>query len=189
MWITGCCFQRKKEDKMKRNVLLLGIAMMMVVAGCHNQNAKTTVKDAERAEAALFNEDQTLNAEAVTDAVATFKKYAEENPDAADAADYLFKAAEISINTKQEPQQSIDLVNGLLSGYPQFDKNPVALFMLASFVYDEQLGDLDGARAAYQQIVDQYPDSPFARDAKIAITQLGMTPEELVKMFEAQEQE
>lgn len=174
---------------MKRNVFLLAVAMMAVMVGCHNQNAKTTLKDVQKVEAALFNADQTLNSAAVTEAVTTFKKYAEENAEAANAADYLFKAVEISINTKQEPQQSIDLVNQLVSGYPQFDKNAVALFMLASFVYDEQLGDLDKARDAYQQIVDQYPDSPFARDAKIAITQLGMTPEELVKMFEAQEQE
>jgi len=61
--------------------------------------------------------------------------------------------------------------------------------MLASYVYDEQLGDLDKARETYQQIVDNYPDSPFASDAAIAITQLGIPLEDLVKMFEEQGQE
>lgn len=168
---------------MKRNIVLLAI-LMIVMAGCHN--SKVTEKDVKKAEAALFNEDQTTNKEAVPDAITTFSKYAEENPEAANAPEYLFKAVEISVNTKQETQQSIDLVNRLVTDYPKFDKNPVALFMLATFVYDEQLHNLDKARETYQQVVDNYPDSPFANDAKIAITQLGMTPEELIKMFEAQ---
>ena len=172
---------------MKKNILLLAIAMMVVMVGCNNQNAKTTQSDVKKAEEALFNEDQTVNTEAATEAVTTFSKYAEENPEAADAADYLFKAIEISINTRQDAQQSIDMVNQLVENYPECDKNPVALFMLATFVYDEQLHDLDKAREAYQQIVDNYPNSPFANDAAIAITQLGMTPDELIKMFESQE--
>lgn len=169
---------------MKKSILLFAI-LLLVVAAC-NRNAKTTQNDVKKAEEALFNEDQTMNAEAVTDAVATFNKYVEENPEAADAPEVLFKAVEISVNTKQDAKQSIELVNKLVANYPECDKNPIALFMLATFVYDEQLHDLDKARETYQQIVDNYPESPFAADAAIAITQLGMTPEELVKMFEAQ---
>ena len=169
---------------MKRNIILLAI-LMIVMAGCHN--SKVTEKDVKKTEAALFNEDQTTNKEAVPNAIATFSKYAEDNPEAANAPEYLFKAVEVSVNTKQEAQQSIDLVNRLVTDYPSFDKNPVALFMLATFVYDEQMNDLDKARETYQQIIDNYPDSPFAADAAIAITQLGMTPDELVKMFESQE--
>ena len=172
---------------MKKTVVLMAVAMMFALAGCHNQNAKTSTKDVQKAEEALFNEDQTTNPDAIPGAIATFSKYAEENPEATDAPDYLFKAIEISINTKQDAQQSIDLVNRLITNYPEFDKDPVALFMLATFVYDEQMHDLDKARETYQQVVDNYPDSPFADDAAIAITQLGMTPEELIKMFEAQD--
>lgn len=174
---------------MKKHILLLACAIMMVMVGCHNQNGKTTQNDVKKAGAELFNDDQTVNPEAAIQAVAAFSKYAQENPEASDAADYLFKAIEISINTKQDPQQSIDLVNQLLGSYPEFDKNPVALFMMASFVYDERLHDLDKARETYQQIVDNYPDNPFAKDAAIAITQLGIPLEDLVKMFEEQNQE
>lgn len=169
---------------MKKSILVFAILLLVAVA-C-NRNAKTTQNDVKKAEEALFNADQTMNAEAVTDAVATFNKYVEENPEAADAPEVLFKAVEISVNTKQDAQQSIELVNKLVANYPECDKNPIALFMLATFVYDEQLHDLDKARETYQQIVDNYPESPFAADAAIAITQLGMTPEELIKMFEAQ---
>ena len=168
---------------MKHSIVLFAVAMMVVMVACNNK--KTTQNDVKKAEEALFNSDQTTNAEAVPNAIAIFSKYAEENPEAADAAEYLFKAVEVSINTKQDAQQNIDLVNRLVTNYPEFDKNPVALFMLATFVYDEQLHDLDKAREAYQQIIDNYPENPFANDAAIAITQLGMTPEELIRMFES----
>lgn len=171
---------------MKKNIFLLAMAMMIVMVGCHNQN-KTTENDVKKAEAALFNEDMTANKAAVPDALATFGKYVDDNPEAADAPEVLFKAVEIAINTKQDAQQCIGLVNKLVADYPRCDKNPVALFMLASFVYDEQLHDLDKARETYQQIIDNYPDNPFAKDAEISITQLGMSPEELIKMFESNE--
>ena len=158
--------------------------MTFFMAGCHNQNTKVTENDVKKAEAALFNGDMSANVEAVPEAINTFSKYVEDNPEAADAPEVLFKAVEIAINTKQDAQQSIGLVNKLVTDYPKFDKDAVALFMLATFVYDEQLHDLDKARETYQQVVDNYPDSPFASDAAIAITQLGMSPEELIRMFE-----
>ena len=175
---------------MKKSFLLIAAAMMVFMVGCHNenknQNNKVSESDVKKAEQALFNEDQTVNTEAVAEAVSAFSKYAEENPGSADAAEYLFKAVEVSINTRQDAQQSIELVNKLVASYPEYDKNPVALFMMATFVYEEQLGELGKARETYQRIIDNYPDSPFAKDAAIAITQLGMTPDELRKMFEAQ---
>lgn len=172
---------------MKKSIFILAIAMAFVLVGCHDKNAKTTEKDVKKAEEALFNKDMTTNAEAVPEAIATFSKYAEENTDEANAPEYLFKAFEISVNTRQDAQQSIDLCDRLLTNYPEFDKNPVALFMLATFVYDEQLHDLDKARDAYQQVIEKYPDNPFAKDAAISITQLGMSPDELIKMFESGE--
>ncbi len=175
---------------MKRTVLILVAAMAVALVGCNNGGAKaskTTENDVKKAEAALFNSDMSTNNEAVPAAIETFSKYAAENPEAENAADYLFKALEVSINTKQDPKQSIDLTDRILKNYPKFDKAPVALFMLASFVYEDQLNDLDKARECYQRVVDEYPDSPFAKDAAVSIEHLGMSPEELIKMFEANE--
>ena len=93
----------------------------------------------------------------------------------------------MSINTHQDAKQSIELVEKLVSDYPEYDKNPVALFMLASFVYEDQKQEYDKARETYRRIMDNYPDSPFAKDAAIAMKQVGMTPEQLIEMFESRE--
>lgn len=99
----------------------------------------------------------------------------------------LFNTLAEGIYAKQDPQESIKMVDRLVADYPDYENNPVALFMLASYVYDEQLGDLDKARETYQRIIDEYPGTPFANDAAIAITQLGIPLDELVKMFEETE--
>ena len=141
---------------MKRSILFIALAMMFVVAGCHNNSNKEN-----------GNKQQ---------AVETF-----------DSPEALFEAITESVNAKQEAHKSIDLVNRLVADYPEYENNAAALFMLANFVYDEQLGNLDKARETYQRIIDEYPDSPFANDATIAITQLGIPLEDLVKMFESNE--
>ena len=175
---------------MKR-MMYLWVVMIIALAGCQNQgtkqNNKTTEQDVKKAEAALFNADHSTNKEAVPEAIATFHQFAVDNPEDALAPEYLFKALEVSVNTKQDPAGSVLLCEKLLEKYPDFDKNPVALFMLASFVYDDQMDDMDQARATYQRIIDNYPDSPFAKDAAISIGQLGMSPDDLVKMFEETE--
>ena len=170
---------------MKTNLLLVALLLFAFVS-CH-RNAKTTEAQVKEAEAALFNDDMSANAEAVASAIETFSKYAEDNPKAANAPEYLFKAVEVSINTHQDAKQSIELVEKLVSDYPEYDKNPVALFMLASFVYEDQKQEYDKARETYRRIMDNYPDSPFAKDAAIAMKQVGMTPEQLIEMFESRE--
>lgn len=105
----------------------------------------------------------------------------------ANTPEALFNTLVEGIYAKQDPQESIKMVDRLVADYPDYENNPVALFMLASYVYDEQLGDLDKARETYQRIIDEYPGTPFANDAAIAITQLGIPLDELVKMFEETE--
>lgn len=126
----------------------------VAITGCHN-NPKTPATGENEVKEVSFN-----------------------SPDA------LFDAIGAGIYAKQDSQESIKMVNQLVTSYPEYENNPVALFMLASFVYDDQLHDLDMARETYQRIIDEYPGTTFASDAAIAITQLGMTPDELVRMFE-----
>ena len=136
--------------------ILIFAILLFVAAGCHNNPKAPTTGENE------------------------VKEVVEDTPEA------LFNAIGERMYAKQDPQESIKMVDRLVTDYPEYENNPVALFMLATFVYDEQLHDLDTARETFQRVIDEYPDTPFANDAAIAITQLGMTPEELVRMFEEQ---
>ena len=137
--------------------ILIIAVLLLVAAGCHN-SPKTPATGENEGNEMVYN-----------------------SPEA------LFNAIGEQMYTKQAPQESIKMVDRLVTDYPEYENNPVALFMLATFVYDEQLHDLDKARETFQRVIDEYPGTPFADDAAIAITQLGMTPEELVRMFEEAE--
>ncbi len=94
---------------------------------------------------------------------------------------YLFKAADVSVNTFHS-DESIALFNKLLKNYPDFEKAPHALFLKA-FTYENYLHQLDSAKASYQLFLAKYPNHAFANDAKISLDNLGKTPEEIIEGF------
>ena len=104
---------------MKRVLFLVVLFATVAITGCHN-NPKTP----------------TTNENAVTEVNAN-------SPEA------LFNAIGERMYAKQDPQETIKMVDRLVTDYPEYENNPVALFMLASFVYDEQMHDLDKARETY----------------------------------------
>lgn len=99
------------------------------------------------------------------------------------AGDYLFKAAEVSMNIKQG-EKAIELFKELIELYPNYGKASFALF-LQGFIYETQLNDMAKAKEIYNQVAQQYPNTKIAEDAKASISNLGKSDEELIKEFEA----
>lgn len=185
-------FPKQKETQiktidMKKTINLMLVAIMafgMLACG----GKKVTEDDLKKAEAALFNDDMTANPEAAPAAVETFCKYAEQNPNDTSAPDWLFKAMEIEISMgEKSADKSIEICEKLMKDYPDYKKTPLAMFMLGSMVYEDQLKDLDKARAMYERILTDYPDSEIAPSAKASIEFIGMSPEEIIRRFEAME--
>ena len=56
---------------------------------------------------------------------------------------------------------------------------------LQGFIYETQLNDTSKARVIYEQVIQKYPNTQFAIDSKASIDNLGKTPEQLIKEFEA----
>ena len=163
---------------MKRFLNLMMLAMLafgMMACG----EKKLTQDDLKKAELTLMNEDGSLNVEAVPAAVEQFCKFVEQNPKDASAPQWLFKALQIEIKAGAS-EKAIELCDKLVNDYPTFESNPAALVMTASEVYDSQLHDLDKAKATYQKVITDYPDSEWAKNAEKMIEYLGMTPEEIL---------
>lgn len=163
-----------------RFTMVAALAVMMMACG----NDTLKVEDLKKAEAKLFNEDMTANTEAVPEVVDMFCQYAKENPEAEDAPDWLFKALEIAVGYL-EPQKAIEIGDKLFNQYPNYDKTPVGMFMLGTMVYEDKLGELGKAKMLYDKIIANYPESEFAPVAEQAIINLGKTPEEIIREFEA----
>lgn len=98
------------------------------------------------------------------------------------APSYLFKAADIAINTGM-PGKSIMYFNRILNQYPGFEKVAHAMFLKA-YVYENHMGNLGKAKSIYEEFIKKYPENAFADDAEVSIKYLGKSPEELIEEFE-----
>ena len=71
----------------------------------------------------------------------------------------------------------------LLREYPASAAADEAQFMIG-FICEEHLGDFDRARQAYRLVVERYPDSELAENARRLLPNVGRPPEEWVTFQE-----
>jgi len=119
--------------------------------------------------------------------ILAYTQYADAYPEDSISAEYLFKAADVSINTFHSIE-TIELFDRIINNYPHYRKTPQALFLKA-FAYENYIGQLDSARAIYQLFLEKYPHHDFYNDAQISLDNLGKTPEEIIKEFQSRQEE
>ena len=111
-----------------------------------------------------------------------YLEYAENHKDAPEAPDYLYKAADLSLNINKS-RESLDLYNRIIYQYPDYKKVPECLFLMA-YIYENYFQELGKAKEIYESFLSKYPNHDFADDARISIENLGKSPEELIRSFE-----
>jgi hypothetical protein len=96
---------------------------------------------------------------------------------------YLLKAGGILMNAGDaiKAVQVLDLVS---QKYAKSRQAPQALFLQA-FIYENMIANIAKAGELYRQFLFLYPKHDMADDAKASLKNLGKTPEELVREFEA----
>lgn len=152
---------------------------------------KQTLKDASPeniiaglAEARLENPDQFgINRAASFKYVDACEAYALANPDNPKTPEYLFDAAEMAKLLKTT-NKALSIYDWLIEKYPNYSKTPSALFIKA-FTLENELGNDELAKQAYQQFLDKYPDNDFADDARFSLENIGKSPDEVLKAIEA----
>lgn len=168
------------------SLFLLALVSILVSCGGSNKESekeKSLEDNIAEYEAELFKPTQTkLDKRKALDLVNLYVEYATQYPEDSLSPEYLFKAADISMNLNR-PRKTIELFDQILVSYPNYSKTATALFLKA-FVYEDQLQDYEEAKKYYTLFIETYPDSDFADDAKISLSNLGKSPEELIKEFE-----
>lgn len=164
---------------MKRIIPFLIISLFF--AGCSSNDP---AKRIEKLEKEVFSAENAIDPVVASDLVSAYCDYADANPKDAMTPEYLFKAVDVSMNLN-EPQRTISIIDILIKEYPDYPRTQAALF-LKGFVFETRYNNLDMARKFYEQYLAMYPDGEFAEDCRASINNLGLTPEELVKKFEAQ---
>jgi len=159
--------------------LLMFIA---VLSGCGPSREKS-VKTIDSLEKRLFSPTTTgfdkVKADSLLAAYESFNKHFSED---SLAMKFTFKAANLAMNLGN-PAKAIELFDRFMEKYPESPKAAVSMFFKA-YIYENQLKNLDKAKEVYLQFIEKYPDSDFTNDARIALQNLGKSPEQMVREFE-----
>lgn len=98
--------------------------------------------------------------------------------------EYLFRAAEIAMNT-EKPIDACSYLYRIEQQYEDFDKMPAVIYMLG-FVNQNMIGDKENAEAYYQKFLDQYPNHSRAEEVAIILNSIHIDDIDLVREFETQ---
>jgi len=161
------------------------IAVLIILAGITvqcSQDPKSRIKDLEKK---IGSEKFTLDEKGMqlaNELVKEYISYADTHKDSPEAPDYLYSAADLSLNIGKS-KEALDLYNQIIYKYPDYAKAPECLF-LVGYIYENYFEQYGKAKEIYESFLKKYPNHEFADDAKISIENMGKSPEELIKSFE-----
>jgi TolA-binding protein len=162
-------------------LLFVLVILTGIIAGC-SPDPKSKIKDLEKkigAEDFVMDEKGMQTADELIQA---YISYAESHKDSPEAPDYLYSAADLSLNLNKS-KQSLDLYNRIIYQYPDYKKAPECLF-LVGYIYENFFQQYGQAKEIYESFLAKYPTHDFADDAAISIKNMGKSPEELIHEFE-----
>jgi TolA-binding protein len=150
--------EKKKEDSLAKEA--------------SKKNYLDQIDSAEKVMRASKTYDQRL-------AVATLKAYNDFTvtfPHDSMTAEYLFRAADLAQGSRNF-EQAAAYLEIILDQHKDYKKYPDACFV-AAFVYDTYLEDVnhggDRAKQLYQFLIDNYPNTSYAEQAKVLIKYIGV---------------
>lgn len=158
--------------------------LLIMIGSCSSPTLKEKIENQEKN--LLENQTKAVEKEDVKKLLDNYLEYAGKNPSDPLAPEYLFKAADLMMNTGM-PVKSVEQLDKLMNGYPDFSRIPEALF-LKGFILENHLGELGRAKSVYELFLKRYPEHEFADDVEVSIKYLGRTPEEMVREFEKNQQ-
>lgn len=165
---------------------LIIISLILTVAACDSPRDEA-VQKVEDTKGQIFSDTTGLLDQVKADElIRLYVDFADQYPDDTLAPQYLYSAADLMMNLSS-PSGALLLFKRIRKDYPAFEKSDEALFLQA-FILENYLGDIEQAEDLYNQYIIEYPDGDFADDAEISIQNLGKTPEELIREFEARQQ-
>lgn len=150
-----------------------------LIFSCSTKNK--SLNAIEKLEKELYSKPE-LDKKLAAQLIDTYVAYADLNKSDTNSAMYLFKAAELAMNTLAG-SQSVLYFDKIINNFPSYSRAADCVFLKA-FVYENQLGNLDEAKKYYNEFITKYPNHILVKDAKASLQFLGMSPEELIKHFE-----
>jgi len=163
--------------------IVIIFSLSVFLSSCTADKESQLKNNITKLEKVLVDENKgVIDTKLAANMILAYTEFVDEFPQDQRSPEYLFKAADVSINVFHS-QQTILLFNRVLNEYPEDKRAPQALFLKA-FTFDNYLHEYDSAKIYYEEFLVKYPQHSFANDAKISIKNLGKSPEEIVREFD-----
>lgn len=140
------------------------------------------LKKAQDADNTLLNAT-TLNKSDAEKALVAFNSYSTFCLKDSLAPVFLLKGAQVA----QSIGKYVDaetMLRKCAYDFPRFENRGAALFLLAQ-LYDDgkMLNNEAEAKTIYEKIIKEFPQTPYANDAKACLANLGKTDEQIIQEF------
>ena len=167
----------------KKNYAIFTIILSLALLSACSPSRDKSIKTITSLENRLFSPTATgfdkVKADSLLLAYESFMKHF---PKDSLTLKITFKAANLGMNMGNG-SKAIELFDRFIDKYPDDPKAAVSMFF-KGYIYENEIKNLDKAKEIYLQFLEKYPNDDFARDARIALSNLGKSPEEMVKEFE-----
>jgi len=112
-----------------------------------------------------------------------YQKFIKDYPTDSLTANYMYVGGQLckSINLYGE---AIHQFEDLIKKFPKYKKGANAKFMIG-MIYENDIQDTLKAKEAYQEFINEYPNSDLIDDAQFLIQNLSLTDEQLIEMLES----
>jgi tetratricopeptide (TPR) repeat protein len=175
--ILASCGGKTEEASTSAAPVKDTLALQSVSGECSKLLAQAKVSDEILMRAVV------LDKAVANKAIADFNAFASACQDDSLAPVFYLKAGQVAQAIGSYTQAKAMLEN-CINKHSNFKNKGAALFLLAQ-LYDDakMLNNEEKAKEYYEQIIKEFPDSPYAGDSKASIRNLGKTDEELVQEF------
>ena len=164
---------------MKHTSLFIAIAACALIFACGNKHSRQADLDnITRFEDSIDIQNSIISVDNGNRLIDLYTTFATNHPDDTLAPVYWHRAAQVAANIHR-PDIALQYLDNVIAKYPDYKDVAVCAFY-KGFVLETVAGDMDAARAAYQDFITNYPNDPLVKDAQVSIENLGLSPEELL---------
>lgn len=168
-------------SNVQRNTILVVVIILAITTSCSlgpdKERMAYEIDELEAQLTELYN--QTGRSEATITASTQLRdeyiRYADTWKSDSLAAEFLFQAAMIDADIRQDVTNGLRYLERIAEEYPDHPIHSKTLFLIG-FTYAEQLSRFDKAREAYEQYLALYPEGEMAASVRIELDNLGLRP-------------
>jgi tetratricopeptide (TPR) repeat protein len=166
---------------MKKRQFFLFLCILLTGIACNKQQSK--LKEINNLEKSLLADMANMDKSKAAELVKKSQEYAIAYPDDTTCAKVLFRAADVSRSIGDFPN-SMKMWNEIQHNYPQSKYAAESLFM-QGFTFENDMQNTDNAKECYLKFLNLYPNHELVDDISIALKNIDVPLEELIKQFEA----